>query len=57
MRLVKRIKKELYEYKRILKISTKPTREEYIKMIKVSSIGIGMIGLLGFLIQLIGRLI
>lgn len=57
MNIKKRIVKELYEYKRILKISKKPTKEEFLTIVKVSSIGIGIIGLLGFVIQIIGQVL
>ena len=57
MKIKDKIKNQLYEYKRILSISRKPTREEYITMIKVSALGIGLIGILGFIIQLIGQIL
>ncbi len=57
MKIAETVKKNLYEYKRIISISRKPTREEYITIIKVSSIGIGLIGLLGFVIQLVGQIL
>ena len=54
MSIPQKIKKNLFEYKRILSISKKPTTEEYIRSIKVSAMGIGLIGIMGFLIQLLG---
>ena len=57
MSLKERVKKELFEYKRIISISKKPTREEYLQIVKVSAIGIGIIGLLGFIMQIIGQII
>ena len=57
MNVKEKISKQLFEYKRILKISKKPTREEYITIIKVSALGIGMMGFLGFLIQIIGQVL
>jgi len=43
--------------KRIVKISTKPTRKQYFTMVKVCLIGLGIIGLLSYLIQLIASVI
>ena len=37
---------------RVLKMARKPTREEYMKTIQITSIGIALVGLLGFLIFL-----
>lgn len=52
---IRDIQKFFIESKRILKISKKPNKEEYLKTIKVSAIGIAVIGLIGFLIQLVGQ--
>lgn len=38
---------------RVLKITKKPGREEYKTIVKVSGLGIIIIGLIGFLIQII----
>ena len=54
---IKKIQKFFLESKRILKISKKPDKEEYLKTVKVSAIGIAVIGLIGFLIQIIGQLL
>ncbi len=48
-----RISRELVEYKRILRISRKPNKEEYLKILKITSLGIAIIGAIGFVIQLI----
>ena len=45
------------ECKRVLKVSKKPTREEYINFSKVTAIGVAIIGLIGFIIVLISQLI
>ncbi|MHA1839949.1 MAG: protein translocase SEC61 complex subunit gamma [Candidatus Ranarchaeia archaeon] len=47
------IRKFLGNSARILKLATKPGRSEFLGTIKVSLLGFGIIGLLGFLIQLI----
>jgi protein transport protein SEC61 subunit gamma-like protein len=57
MSVKEKISKKLFEYKRIIKISRKPTKEEYLTIIKVSAIGIGIIGFLGFIIQIIGSIL
>ncbi len=41
------------EYKRVLIVTKKPTKEEFITIVKVSGLGILLIGLLGFIIQMI----
>jgi len=43
----------LKEYKRIFLISRKPSLEDLIKISKVSAIGMIVIGLIGFIVQLI----
>jgi len=42
---------------RVLKVSKKPDREEYINVAKVTGIGIILIGVIGFVISIIGQLI
>jgi protein transport protein SEC61 subunit gamma-like protein len=51
---IHKIKNELHEYKRIFAISNKPSTEEFLSIAKVCAIGMGIIGLIGFLIQIIG---
>ena len=41
------------KYSRILKMARKPTKEEYIKIVQITGIGIILVGLLGFVIYLI----
>ncbi|PIU89276.1 protein translocase SEC61 complex subunit gamma [archaeon CG_4_8_14_3_um_filter_38_5] len=57
MNLKDKVVKELYEFKRIIQVSNKPTMEEFLTIAKISAIGAGIIGLLGFVIQLIGTII
>ncbi|MEA4956977.1 Protein translocase subunit SecE [bioreactor metagenome] len=45
------------ECKRVLKVSKKPNREEYVNFSKVTAIGILIIGAVGFVIVLIFQLI
>ena len=48
-----KIKSKLTEYVRVLRITKKPSKEEYRTIVKVSGLGILAIGLLGFIIQII----
>lgn len=56
MDLVRRIKKELKQYYRVLKITKKPDRDEFTMSAKVTGLGILLIGSIGFLIYLISTL-
>ncbi|EKQ55749.1 MAG: protein translocase SEC61 complex gamma subunit, archaeal and eukaryotic [Methanobacterium sp. Maddingley MBC34] len=42
---------------RVLKVSRKPDKEEYINVAKVTGIGIILIGVIGFIIIIIAQLI
>ncbi|HOI39958.1 MAG TPA: protein translocase SEC61 complex subunit gamma [Methanobacterium sp.] len=42
---------------RVLKVSRKPDREEFINVAKVTGIGIILIGVIGFIIIIISQLI
>jgi len=46
-------KKFLNECKRVLRVTKKPSREEFRTIVKVSGIGILLIGLIGFVFQMI----
>ena len=43
--------------KRVLKVSRKPDAKEYMELAKVVSIGVLIIGVIGFIIVLLGSLI
>ncbi|WP_407423660.1 protein translocase SEC61 complex subunit gamma [Methanobrevibacter sp.] len=43
--------------KRVLKVSKKPDRQEYLELAKVTSIGVVIVGAIGFVIFLLGSLI
>ena len=43
--------------KRVLKVARKPDREEYLNFSKVTAIGIAIIGVIGFVIVLLGQLL
>lgn len=42
---------------RVLKITKKPTKEEFKSIVKVTGIGILIIGMIGFVIQLVRQLL
>lgn len=45
------------ECKRVLTVTKKPTKVELMNIVKVSGIGIMLIGLIGFVLNMINRLI
>ncbi len=51
------IKKFLYQCKVALRLTRKPTKEEFGSIVKITGIGILLIGALGFAIQMIKRYI
>ncbi len=48
-----RIKRFLKETVRVLRITKKPSKEEYKSLVKVTGIGISIIGIIGFVIFLL----
>lgn len=55
--MINKFKENLIEYKRVFTITHKPSIEEFKGIVKISSIGIAVIGLLGFLVHVIWNLI
>jgi protein transport protein SEC61 subunit gamma-like protein len=51
------LKSFIVECARVLKVTKKPSKEEYKATVKVSGLGILAIGLLGFVIQLVSLFI
>ena len=49
--LLYKLKEFIRECKRVLRVTKKPTKEEFKTIVKVSAIGILLIGLIGFIIQ------
>jgi len=47
----------LIQCARVLKVTKKPDRDEYRVLVKVSALGIAVIGLLGFLLHVIKKLL
>ncbi len=50
---ISKIKLWIMEYKRVLTVTKKPTKEEFLTVVKISALGILAIGLIGFVIQMI----
>ncbi len=49
-KIFSKIKETLESYKRVLVIAKKPDLEEFKKIAKICAIGMGIIGLIGFII-------
>ena len=47
------IKRTFEEWKRVLRITKKPDKVEFKAIVKVSALGMAVIGLIGFAIQMI----
>jgi protein transport protein SEC61 subunit gamma-like protein len=47
----------LREYKRVIIVSKKPDAEDIVKISKVAGLGIILIGVIGFVVQIISQLI
>jgi protein transport protein SEC61 subunit gamma-like protein len=52
-----RFKEFVSECKRVIRVTKKPTKEEYLTISKVAGIGILIIGFLGFALHLINELV
>ena len=57
MNVQERLDKFVKDSKRVLKVARKPDKDEYFDFAKVSTLGIIVIGLIGFVIFLIAQLI
>ncbi|MBS1266217.1 MAG: Protein translocase subunit SecE [Candidatus Woesearchaeota archaeon] len=53
MDIVKKLKKGSKEYIRVLKVTKKPSMDEFKTIFKVTGLGIVIIGLVGFLLQIV----
>ena len=49
--------KFIKDSKRVLKVARKPDLPEYIELAKISALGVVVIGVIGFIIVLLGSLI
>ena len=52
-----KLKSFAWECKRVLAVTKKPTKLELTTVVKVSGIGIALIGLIGFALHIVNRLI
>jgi len=52
-----RLKSFIYQCKIVLRVTKKPTKQEFNTVLKVSAIGMVIIGLLGFVIQIVKQLL
>ncbi|MBR6024994.1 MAG: protein translocase SEC61 complex subunit gamma [Methanobrevibacter sp.] len=57
MDIKERFDKFVKDSKRVLKVSRKPDRTEYLEFAKITALGILVIGAVGFVMVLIGQLI
>lgn len=55
--VVDKIRDTLKEWKRVLKITRKPDREEFVMSAKVTGAGILLVGAIGFLVYIIANLL
>jgi protein transport protein SEC61 subunit gamma-like protein len=55
--LWRKFKRFIRESKRVLIVTKKPTRDEFKTIVKVSGLGILIIGIIGFIIQMIKQLL
>lgn len=55
--MLTKLKTFILECIRVFKITKKPTSEEFKTIVKVSALGIAIIGIIGFLIQIIYQLL
>jgi len=51
-----KFKEFVKECRRVLRITKKPTKEEFKTIVKVSGLGMIIIGLIGFIVQMIKQL-
>ena len=52
-----KLKSFALECRRVLTVTKKPTREEITNIIKVTGIGIALIGVIGFVLNMVNRII
>jgi|GEM_PF-133497 len=52
-----RLKSFIAECKRVLRVTKKPDKQEFTTIVKISAIGIGIIGFIGFLVHFVKELL
>jgi len=55
-KLLEKLKAFIMECRRVLRVTKKPTKDEFKTIVKVSGIGILLIGLVGFIIQVLKQI-
>lgn len=55
--LIAKIKNYINKCKIVLRVTKKPTKQEFTTIVKVSGVGIAIIGVIGFAIQLLRQLL
>ena len=55
--IIYKIKRYLEESKRVFKVTKKPDAVEFKTIVKVSALGIAIIGIIGFVIQLLKEIL
>lgn len=48
-----KLKEKLEEYRRVIRVAVKPTKDEFIVSAKITIIGVTILGVIGFIINLI----
>lgn len=56
MKGIAELKRLIMEYIRVIKITRKPSGDEFKTIVKISGLGITLIGILGFLLQVFRQL-
>ncbi len=51
--MIYRLKSYVIECSRVLRVTKKPTNEEFKAIVKISALGMAIIGLIGFIIQML----
>jgi protein transport protein SEC61 subunit gamma-like protein len=54
---ITKLKSFYKEWRRVFRITKKPTKEEFKAIVKVSGLGILLIGFIGFLVHVVDKLI
>ncbi len=50
---MKRIKEKLEEYRRVIRVAVKPSKEEFVTTSKIVALGVALLGFIGFFVHLV----
>ncbi len=50
---MKRIKEKLEEYRRVIRVAVKPSKEEFVTTSKIVALGVALLGFVGFFVHLV----